>query len=590
MSAKLGPFELLDQIGRSATTVVFRAFDPSINGEIALKLLDEEVARQNPNYVQSFLNEAQNATAVSHPNLAQVYSVGEVEGNYYVAMELLSGRSLADIIRETGVLAEADALEIAIQVTDALREAYSKRMIHGDIKPQNIFITTDGTAKLLDLGLGRLANVNTLVAPDGVSWGSAFYVSPERASRKPDSFRNDVYSLGATLFHALTGRPPFEAKTLTELTQKRLGETAPGVRKLNPHVSSKTEQILAKALNKTASQRHLDYSSLIEELNAAWTKASGRSAKGHPQPAAGPGETASAAGGILGAASNNKLLWIAIGCGAATLILGIMVVVLLLRGNKAGPAQGTPAAMPIAVATATPFPTPTPRPTATPVRSTPTPVAYSTPVFVAPVLEAFNFATLATGGETSVLPRVASNKISGTTISRGGGLTPKTGFPMPGAFASLGSGVALSYGEDLAEAIDSDQYYEFSVIPASGATLSLNALEFYPFFEHASKPVSSRSSGYSSSKGPKGRGAGITYSTDGVNFSKGIAATGRAAEAPSKFTVSLIGQTPLQSATTKITFRIYLFGSAPEEYTGIGRVQGLSKPQIDDIILTGSAN
>lgn len=592
MSAKLGHFELLEQIGKGTLTTVFRAYDPTLQSEIALKLLDEEIVRNNPQLAQNFINESQNAATIIHPNIARIYTVGEVEGNYYVAMELLTGRSLNDIVRENGPLSEVDALEIGVQTAKTLQAAYSKRLLHGNIKPQNIFISADGTVKLLDLGLIKSANTNALTSADSNSLGLAYFVSPERAAHKPENFRSDVYSLGATLYFAMSGRPPLVAGSLAELARKRLNENPPGLRKLNPRVSSKTEQLITKMMNKNAFQRCTEYGTLIQELNAVWTKASARIAQSGGK-AAGFQAGAPAVGQFADIAKN-KFVWITLACSVGALILGIVITFLLLHNKKpdtgAPPpvASATPLSSPVA---ATPQMTPVPAPSAspamavaTPEQSTPAPALYPTPAsaFSVPTLLVYNFSVHRTGGESGSAPRLISNQITGSIIKRGSGLTPKNGVPLPGTFSSLGSGDALTYGADLNEVIDEDQYYEFSVTPMPGKILSISSLEFYPFFQAANKST------YMPNARTTTRGAGITYSTDGVKFSKGIAASGNPSEGPTKFIVNLKGQTPLQTATTTVIFRIYLFGAGPLEYTGFGKIEGRAKPQNEDIILSGA--
>ncbi len=147
-------------------------------------------------------------------------------------MELLKGRTLREIVEKDGPMNEEQAIDMTMEVIEGLRAAYRNQMIHGDIKPANIFITEDVGAKVLDFGLSKLANVD--VAPDQGIWGSPYDISPERVGQKAEDFRSDVYSLGATLFQMLTGDPPFEAETPEELAAKRLNEKPPLLRKLNP--------------------------------------------------------------------------------------------------------------------------------------------------------------------------------------------------------------------------------------------------------------------------------------------------------------------------------------------------------------------
>jgi serine/threonine protein kinase len=285
---QLGYFKLLEEIGRGGMGSVWRALDPTLNREVAIKVLREEMAR-DPKFMADFLQEARNAAAISHPHIAQVYLVGDAGGQYYIVMELLRGRSLRQILEAGGALDEERALDIIIQVSDALRAAYKQQMIHGDIKPANIFITEDQGAKVLDFGLAKLANVEVTADQRGI-WGSPYYISPERVGQKAEDFRSDVYSLGATLFHALTGRPPFDAEDPSELALKRLNEKPPLLRDLDPKITEKTEQVVNKMLNKSILMRYLDYEALLKDLSEAKMEATAQRlgvdlhALEHPQP------------------------------------------------------------------------------------------------------------------------------------------------------------------------------------------------------------------------------------------------------------------------------------------------------------------
>jgi serine/threonine protein kinase len=273
MPEKLGHFNLLEEIGHGGMSTVYRAFDPTLNREVAIKLLREDLAR-DPKFKADFLREARTAAGISHPHIVQVHFVGEENGQQYIVMELLKGRTLREIIEKDGTQDEERALDIAIEVAEGLRTAYKSEMIHGDIKPANIFVTDDVGAKILDFGLAKLANVE-VSTQDGV-WGSPYYISPERVGRKAEDFRSDVYSLGATLFHVLTGRPPFDADTLDELALKRLNEKPPFLRDLNPKITQRTEQVVSKMLNKSIFLRYRDYDMLLDELREAKMEATAK--------------------------------------------------------------------------------------------------------------------------------------------------------------------------------------------------------------------------------------------------------------------------------------------------------------------------
>jgi serine/threonine protein kinase len=272
-SSKLGHFNLLEEIAHGGMGTVYRAFDPTLNREVAIKVLRENLAH-DPKFLNDFLQEARSAAAISHPHVVQIYFVGEEKAQYYIVMELLQGRTLREIIEKDGPIPEERALELAIDVVEGLRAAYKNKMIHGDIKPANVFITEDMGAKVLDFGLSKLANVE--VAPADGIWGSPYYISPERVGQKAEDFRSDVYSLGATLFQTLTGHPPFEADTPEELAAKRLNEKPPLLRDLNPDLTRKTEEVVNKMLNKSILLRYRDYDALLEDLKDAKTEATAK--------------------------------------------------------------------------------------------------------------------------------------------------------------------------------------------------------------------------------------------------------------------------------------------------------------------------
>lgn len=269
----LGHFNLLEAIGEGGMGIVYRAFDPTLNREVAIKVLRDDVA-SDPHIRAEFLREARNAAGCTHPNIVQVYLVGEQDGQYFLVMELLKGQTLTQVIDGNGPLNEEQALEIAIEVAQALRAAYKNQLIHGDIKPGNIFVTDDLGCKVLDFGLAKLANVETVSS--GNVWGSPHYISPERVGQRAEDFRSDLYSLGATLFHALAGRPPFDDHDPTELALKRLRDKPPLLRELRPLLTAKAEQVVNKMLNKSILLRYRDFDAVLADLHAAKTEATAK--------------------------------------------------------------------------------------------------------------------------------------------------------------------------------------------------------------------------------------------------------------------------------------------------------------------------
>jgi serine/threonine protein kinase len=353
VSQKLGHFNLLEEVGKGGMGSVFRAFDPTLNREVAIKVLRDDLA-SDPKFVDDFLQEARAAASISHPHIVQIFFVGEEAGQYYIVMELMRGRSLREIIEKDGPLNEERGLDLGIEVAEGLRAAYKNQMIHGDIKPANIFITDDVGAKVLDFGLAKLANVD--VTEGGEIWGSPYYISPERVGQKAEDFRSDVYSLGATLFHTLSGRPPFEAASADELAAKRLNEKPPLLREINPNLTAKTEQVINKMLNKSIFIRYRDYDALLDDLREAKTEATAKrlgvnlhpEQLAPPEPAAPPPPEKSAWPLILGS--------VAVGVIVATLAF-----VFWPKKKQPAPAPSWTTPVP---ATKPPVTPPAPKPTA----------------------------------------------------------------------------------------------------------------------------------------------------------------------------------------------------------------------------------
>jgi outer membrane biosynthesis protein TonB len=351
----LGHFNLLQEIGRGGMGSVWRAFDPTLNRDVAVKILNPDLAG-DAQFVTEFLQEARNAAAISHPHIVQVHLVDEQNGQYYIVMELLEGRSLLAVRETEGPLAEERALDIAIQVADALKAAYQRQMIHGDIKPANIFLTKHG-AKVLDFGLAKLANVEA--AAEGDVWGSPYYMSPERVGRRAEDFRSDIYSLGATLFDALAGRPPFDADNATDLALKRLNEKPPLLRALQPNLTTETERVVDKMLSKSPLMRFRDYDHLLDQLREAKTAATAArlGVTFTPEPAGPPPratETSPPA-----PRSRTPLL---IAAGAVAAIAIGAAVYFATRPNPPPPPPPTPPPAPTSTVTQVPTPTPPPPP------------------------------------------------------------------------------------------------------------------------------------------------------------------------------------------------------------------------------------
>jgi len=265
----LGNFLLLNALGIGGMGTVYKAIDLSLKRFLAVKILRKQLAT-DPHFVDNFAQEARAAAAVNHPNVAQVYSFGEHDGQYYLAMELLERGSLDDRMTRLGKLPEREVLEIGIQIAGGLQAAYRCGLLHRDIKPGNILFNSEGTPKLVDFGLARGQPEATEEAdqPGGMVWGTPYYIAPEKLRGQSEDFRSDMYSLGASLYHALAGHPPFEseppgmAASKSAMPSAALAATTPGVQEF-------TTRIIGRMLAKTVADRYESYEALIHDLHEA---------------------------------------------------------------------------------------------------------------------------------------------------------------------------------------------------------------------------------------------------------------------------------------------------------------------------------
>lgn len=251
--------------GKGGTGMVYKAFDPHLGRHIALKVVREDKAA-NEEVLQQMLAEAGVTASINHPNVVRVFSVGNSNGRFFMAMELVAGGTLDDLMEKKGKLPEAQVLDIAIQVASGLQAAQQVGLVHRDIKPGNILFSDPKTAKVVDFGLSVLEEGG---AKTGEVWGTPYYMPPERLEGEAEDFRADIYALGATLFHAITGRPPFEAANSAQVALKRLSVAAPSVLTYAPNVSNSTAFVIKKMMERHAGERFQSYEELLESLQFA---------------------------------------------------------------------------------------------------------------------------------------------------------------------------------------------------------------------------------------------------------------------------------------------------------------------------------
>jgi serine/threonine-protein kinase len=267
-SLSIGKYEILGRLGEGGAGIVYRAFQTTLGREVALKVLSKEREGQEE-YLDRFLREARVAVTLNHVNIVRGLDFGNADGYHYFAMELVEGESFLRVIQREGRLSEAKAIDVTLQMVRALEHAQKYRIVHRDIKPENILVTKTGTAKLCDLGLARPIIQGGAADAEGRPMGTALYVAPEQIRQESQlDFRADIYSLGATLYHALTGAPPFAGKTSAEIVRRHLDDPVPNPRDQVLDLSTGAASVVMKMLAKTPAERYQTLEALDEDLDA----------------------------------------------------------------------------------------------------------------------------------------------------------------------------------------------------------------------------------------------------------------------------------------------------------------------------------
>lgn len=255
-------YEILEKIGTGGMSDVYKAKCHKLNRFVAIKVLKQEF-NENTNFVSKFRIEAQAAAGLAHPNIVNVYDVGEEEGIYYIVMELVEGITLKNYIEKKARLSVKEAVSIAIQVSMGIEAAHNNNIIHRDIKPQNIMIARDGKVKVTDFGIAKAATSNTITSN---VMGSVHYTSPEQARGGFSDEKSDIYSLGCTMFEMLTGHVPFDGETTVAIAIKHIQEDMPSPREFVSEIPVSVEQIIFKATQKSPDRRYQSMGELIEDL------------------------------------------------------------------------------------------------------------------------------------------------------------------------------------------------------------------------------------------------------------------------------------------------------------------------------------
>jgi serine/threonine protein kinase len=262
--AKMGAFLLIDLLGKGGMGAVYRGRDTGLDRWVAVKVMQSSFGG-NPEFVETFRREAQAAAALNHPNIVQIYSFGVSHGQPYMVMELLEGGRMDQMIAGGELLNEALVLKMALDVAEGLNAAAAIGLIHGDVKPENILLDNNGIAKVVDFGLARFKESSEGGTAKGI-WGTPYYIAPEKLRGHVSDARSDIYSLGGTLFHALTLQPPFDGATPMDVVKARLKGPAPRLSSLRPFVNPELEALVGRMLEADPLRRYPNYASVVADM------------------------------------------------------------------------------------------------------------------------------------------------------------------------------------------------------------------------------------------------------------------------------------------------------------------------------------
>lgn len=269
-------FSVVEHLGTGGMGAVYKALDRNLNRMVALKLLRKELSADD-NYIVKLEDEARITASINHPFVVKVFSFGQDHGQYYIAMELVDKGTLDDLMQLQNRISEMQVLQVGLQIASGLQAAHERGLIHRDVKPGNILFADAHTAKITDFGLALLAEHEADAR--GEIWGTPYYIAPEKLNHEPEDFRSDIYSLGGTLFHAVAGRPPFEAESASLVALKHLKSKAVSLQAFAPDVASETAYVINRMLNKDPDARYASYGELIDHFRYAIDQLGARAGK-----------------------------------------------------------------------------------------------------------------------------------------------------------------------------------------------------------------------------------------------------------------------------------------------------------------------
>ena len=257
-------YEVIKSIGEGGMANVYLAYDTILDRRVAVKVLRGDLSNDEK-FVRRFQREALAASSLSHPNIVEMYDVGEDNGIYYIVMEYIEGKTLKQLIKKRGGLTLSEAIDIMLQITDGISQAHDSYIIHRDLKPQNIMIKEDGAIKITDFGIAMALNSTQLTQTNSVM-GSVHYLPPEQASGKGSTIRSDIYSMGILFYEILTGSLPFKGENAVEIALKQMRDEIPSVRKKNHAIPQSVENVILKATAKNPKNRYADSKEMHADL------------------------------------------------------------------------------------------------------------------------------------------------------------------------------------------------------------------------------------------------------------------------------------------------------------------------------------
>lgn len=263
-------YQIIRTIGEGGMANVYLAHDTILDRDVAVKILRGDLA-DDEKFVRRFQREAISASSLSHPNIVEMYDVGEDNGQYYIVMEYVDGKTLKNLVKRRGSLTIQEVIDIMLQLTSAISCAHSSYIIHRDIKPQNVLIKEDGMVKITDFGIAMALNSNELTQTNSVM-GSVHYLPPEQANGSGSTMKSDIYSLGILMYELLTGELPFKGESAVEIAIKQMKEQIPSICAKNPEIPQSIENIIMKACAKNPKNRYETIEKMHNDLINALTE------------------------------------------------------------------------------------------------------------------------------------------------------------------------------------------------------------------------------------------------------------------------------------------------------------------------------